>query len=627
MPGARARRPAAARIAPIAAARARRGGRSGSLGLLASLALWGCSAVSAIDTAPRWPTPIRGMVVSEHPLATAVGRSVLEDGGNAADAAVATALALAVVYPQAGNLGGGGFAVWVPHDGEPRALDFRETAPRSGRADRYRVDGRVDAGLSQTGALAVGVPGSPAGLWELHLKLGSGRFDFEDLAAPAIALANDGFAVDVHLESALRSQKVRARMERSPAARRTFYPGGIPLRQGQLLVQPELGRTLRTFAQAGPRAFYRGDNAERLVREVDRLMREDDLGGGWIDAEDLAGYRPVWRTPLRGWFRGREIVTMPPPSSGGILLLQVLSVLEGLPLEAERERVLETASFAGTDLSHRGYGPALGIDDRILHWWIEALRWAFAGRAEYMGDPDFVDVPVRELLSPEWIATCRVSIEAEATPDLKPWLPDLPPESTETTHLSVLDEDGNAVSLTTTLNSSFGSGVVVEGGGYLLNNEMDDFALPDGVANQFGLVGSSANWPAPNKRPLSSMTPTVVRDGGSVVTIVIGSPGGPRIISSVIGVLLRILLFEEDLETAVAAPRVHQQWRPPHSEFEAGWDRTLIESLATRRGHEVRIVEKPWASVQVIQCPVGGEPIGVSDSRRGGAALAQRKDD
>jgi len=596
-----------------------------AIALAACALLPACRAVSAIDTAPKWPTPERGMAVSEHPLATEVGRTILERGGNAADAAVATALALAVVYPQAGNLGGGGFAIWVPHDGEPRALDFREVAPRSGNAERYRSDdGSVDARRSRSGALSIGVPGTPAGLWALYEELGSGRLSFEELALPAMMLAVDGFAVDGHLERALRKQEVRARMQRSSAARHTFYPDGIPLRQGQRLVQPDLGRTLLAFAQSGPRAFYRGDNADRLVREVGRLMREDGITGGWIDADDLEDYEPEWRTPLRGWFRGVEIITMPPPSSGGILLLQVLSVLEGLPIEAERQRVLETAAFQDVDLKDRGHGPALGFDDRILHWWIEALRWAFAGRAEYMGDPDFVDVPVRDLLSDVWIATCRVSIEANARPDVRPWLPDLPPESSETTHLSVLDEDGNAVSLTTTLNSSFGSGVVVEGGGYLLNNEMDDFALPGGVANQFGLVGSAANWPAPRKRPLSSMTPTVLRDGGSVVTLVIGSPGGPRIISSVIGVLLRVLLFEESLEDAVSAPRLHQQWKPEHTEFELGWDEALVENLNTRRGHDARIVDKTWGSVQAIQCPMGGEPIGVSDWRRGGLALRQR---
>ncbi len=601
--------------------------RRHALALTAALWLAGaCRSVEAIEDAPPWPTPKRGMVVSEQRFATEVGASILDLGGNAVDAAVATALALAVVYPQAGNLGGGGFAVYVPHGGDPVALDFRETAPRSAAPERFRgADGAIDPARTRSGALAVGVPGSPAGLWALHDAYGSGRLSWSDLVWPALQLAADGFTVDRHLHDDLLDPDVRARMSASPAALATFYPGGEPLARGARLRQPELAETLVTLSREGPRSFYTGAIAELIVREIERLA---DLAGEdepWITKQDLAEYQPVWRKPLAGWFRGHEIITMPPPSSGGIIVLQALSVLEGLPIEAQRERVLDEQRIRGTDVAARGHGPELGFDERLLHWWIEALRWTFAGRAEYMGDPDFGPVPVAELLSAAWIASCRVGLGETAQPELRPQLQAPPPEGSQTTHLSVLDGDGNAVSLTTTLNSEFGAGVVVTGAGFFLNNEIDDFALLGGVPNQFGLVGSAANLIAPGKRPLSSMTPTVVRDGGYAVTMVLGSPGGPRIITSVFGVLVRTLLLGQDLESAVRAPRLHQQWRPVHTEFEPGWDAALVDQLRTRRGHDVHTTDWRWGSVQAIALPIGGEPIGFSDPRRGGSAQAQRR--
>lgn len=601
--------------------------------LLSVLAVAGCRSVEAIDRAPSWPTPQRGMVVSEHRLATEVGVSILDIGGNAVDAAVATAFALAVVYPSAGNLGGGGFAVYSPHEGEPAALDFRETAPRAADPERYRgPDGAIDPQRARSGAFAVGIPGSPAGLRALFDQHGSQHISWASVVYPAVLLAERGFLVDERLSEELEDHEVRERMQRSPAALATFYPDGQPLVAGTRLIQPELAATLTLIARDGPRGFYTGDSARLLVREVSRLARAAGDSRPWITEQDLAGYEPVWREPLLGWFRGHEIVTMPPPSSGGIILLQALSVLEGLPIEAQREKVLKDQAIRAEDLTQRGHGPALGLDDRILHWWIEVLRWTFAGRAEYMGDPgpdpeDAGRVPVDALLSPAWIATCRVGLGERAQPELLPFLPETPEESSETTHVSVLDEDGNAVSLTTTLNSSFGSGVLVPGGGYLLNNEMDDFALLGRVPNQFGLVGSDANLIRPGRRPLSSMTPTVVRDGGHAVTLVIGSPGGPRIISSVLAVLFRTLLFGQDLESAVAAPRLHQQWRPEYTDFEPGWDPQLLEMLRTRRGHDVRETEREWGSVQAIGLTIGGEPVGVSDPRSGGTAQAQREID
>ena len=551
------------------------------------------------------------MVVSEHPLATTVGKSLLEAGGNAADAAVATAFALAVVYPQAGNLGGGGFALWVPHDpaAPPLALDFRETAPAAATPALYLdPEGRVVPERSLAGPLAVAVPGSPLGLWAFHRELG--RLPFAQVVAPAIVLARDGFSVDAWLALALRKPELRARLVAGGMARAVFYPGGEPLSEGDLLVQEVLADTLARIASAGPDGFYRGDVAEAILGAIEPR-------GGVLSRADLAGYRPRWREPLRGWFRGLEIITMPPPSSGGLVLLQVLSMLDGLPLDDEllrtrAERVYEEP-VASAD--------PVGLSGRALHWWIEALRAAFADRVRHMGDPDFWDVPVDELLSPRNIAARRTSIGELANAGVEP-LAVPPREGGETTHLSVLDDEGNAVSLTTTLNSTFGSGIMVRGGGFLLNNEIDDFSIVSGVPDQFGLVGGSANALAPRKRPLSSMTPTVLREGGQTVRMVLGSPGGPKIISSVIEVILRTEVYGQSLADAVRAPRLHQQWSPSETLVEPGFDPRLLQDLQNRN-HTVRVLSERFGSVQAIRTEAGGAPVGASDPRRGGAVGAE----
>lgn len=555
------------------------------------------------------------MVVSEHPLASAVGVDILRRGGNAADAAVATAFALAVCYPTAGNLGGGGLALWVPAEGAPRALDFRETAPQRARSEVYFDEhGRPVPGRLTEGPLSVAVPGSPAGLHALFTDHGSGRLSFEELVEPATRLARRGFPVDATLAYDLSRPNTRARLEASPGARALFYPGGEPLQQGKLLVQPDLAETLSRIGRRGPDGFYRGEVARAVVRELESLhgdVRAVALDGPWIGEDDLMGYSVVWRTPLRGWFRGQEVLTMPPPSSGGIILLQVLSLVDGFPIGTERAQGLARRSEIAQDVTAEGLTP------RIVHWWIEALRVAFAERAEHLGDPDFHDVPVERLLSPEWVAERRVSIGEEARPDTVP-MPES--EGTNTTHLSVLDQAGNAVSMTTTLNSAFGSGILVRGGGFLLNNEMDDFALGGSASNQYGLVGGEANAVRPGKRPLSSMTPTVLRGGGHRVSMVLGSPGGPRIITAVTAVVLRTLVFEQDLEAAVQAPRFHQQWNPTTTDFEPGWPEPLLEELE-RRDHVLERRDERWASVQAIRVLANGKVQGVSDPRRAGAAL------
>lgn len=578
--------------------------RAAALGPL--LVLASCAALPRFDEGGTWPVPRAGMVVSEQPLATEAGVEILEQGGNAADAAVAVALALAVVHPQAGNLGGGGFAVWVAHDPSkaPQFLDFRECAPAGLRAEAFLgPDGVLVPERSLETGLGVGVPGSPRGLWEFQRKLG--RLSFARVAAPALALAKEGFVVNRWLAEELRDE--RDKLARHPGARALFFAGEEPLAEGAILRQPELAQTLERLVRNGPEGFYLGEVAERLVVEVERE-------GGVLSLDDLAGYRVAWRKPLVGWFRGLEILTAPPPSSGGVALLQVLAMLDGFPLDEER-------------VSVRNEDPAdpVGLSWRALHWWIESMRLAFADRAEFLGDPDYTPVPVEALLSPSRINAMRVGIGEFANPGVRPRTA-ARPEGTHTTHLSVLDAEGNAVSLTTTLNTSFGTGIVARGTGVVLNDEIDDFSILAGTPNAYGLVGGEANALRPGKRPLSSMTPVIVRDGGQVVKYVLGSPGGPRIITSVLEVLLRTVVYGQDLETAVAAPRLHQQWSPSATLVEPGWDELLLQGLRNQ-DHVLEPRAEPWGRVQAIAVDVGGEPVGVSDPRGGGSALraARRK--
>ncbi len=599
------------RAALLTGRRSQFAGRPGSTRLLASalaglatLGLGACSTPNRdVSQEPPPGPPAEAMVVAEHPLAVSAGLAILDAGGNAADAAVATALALAVVYPQAGNLGGGGLAIVVPHGDAngARAIDFRETAPAALTADLF-LDGAGDPvrERSLTGHLAAGVPGSAAGLTRLHQEFGS--LSLEVVALPAIRLALDGFPVDPFLARDLRQPVLRARLEQSAGSRALFYPGGEALSVGQILRQPELAKTLQRLASEGPQGFYRGPVADAIAAEMRR-------GGGVMTAQDLAGYTALWSMPLRGWFRGREVITMPPPSSGGVLLLQVMGMLSGLPLDADRENVAESGEVQAGG----------GVGGQALHWWIEAMRLGFADRAEHLGDPGYVTVPIEQLLAPKWIAERRVSIGPRARPDVSPLVLAPPEGGGETTHLCVLDGEGNAVSMTTTLNTTFGSGVLVPGAGFLLNNEMDDFSMLPGVPNAYGLVGSEANSIQGGKRPLSSMTPTVVLDDRGAVELVIGSPGGPRIISSVLQVALRLLVYEQTPVEAVLAPRVHQQWKPLWTSVEPGFPEELAQKLEAR-GHELHRGDRRWASVQVIQVLPSGDVRGASDPRRGGVA-------
>jgi gamma-glutamyltranspeptidase / glutathione hydrolase len=496
------------------------------------------------------------MVTTDAPLATDVGVAVLRAGGTAVDAAIATAFALAVVYPEAGNIGGGGFLVVRTADGASAALDFREMAPAVAHADMYLDAAGHVTDRSVTGHLASGVPGSVMGLWEAHRRFGT--VPWPELLAPAIHLAADGFIVDADLAGSISEE--RERLLRFPASAALFLPGGEPLREGTHWRNPELATVLRRIAEHGPDGFYRGETADLIAAEMRR-------GGGVITLADLAAYRAVWREPIVFEHRGRTVISMPPPSSGGLTLALMANILEGY------------------DLARMGWRSA-----DHLHVMTEAMRRAFADRNEFLGDPDFVPIPTARFLSKQRAAELRRSITLErATPsaDVTPVAAGRTGSGDHTTHFSVVDPYGNAVALTTTINSLYGSAVTVTGAGFVLNNEMDDFTARPGVPNQFGLVQGEANAIAPGKRMLSAMTPTIVVEDGAVV-LVTGARGGPRIISAVYQVLSNTLDFGMDVGAAVNAPRVHHQHLPDILYYEANGLQDSDVAALVARGHDVR---------------------------------------
>ncbi len=529
-----------------------------------------------------------GCVVCAEPQAAHVGLQVLKDGGNAVDAAVATALALAVTHPSAGNLGGGGFMVIRMADGRTAALDFREEAPSRAHRDMYlQEDGSVHPDKSLWGSLAGGVPGSPAGLEHARAKFGTRPLQM--LAAPAIRLARDGFEVDHFLARGLAAK--RRIFERFPTTQRIFYRNGAPLRQGEKLVQADLAATLERFAARGFEGFYKGETAQRFAAH-------QAATGGLITTKDLAAYRVQEREVLRTDYRGLEVIAMPPVSSGGVALLQMLELLEPY------------------DLRDSGYGSA-----RSIHLLSEAMRRAYADRARWLGDPDHFDVPVEGLLDAEYLAKRRASIRLDRVSEVDMGLPPGAPEGEDTTHFSVVDAAGNAVSCTTTINSSYGAGIVVDGCGFFLNNEMDDFSAKPGVPNQFGLIGYEANSIEPGKRPLSSMTPILVTEDDQI-RYVLGSPGGGRIINTVLQVFLNLAEHRMPLDDAVAAPRIHHQWKP-ETLF---WERNALnpdsQRILERMGHVFADGPSGIGRCQAIEVTRSGERIGAADPRSGGAAVA-----
>jgi gamma-glutamyltranspeptidase/glutathione hydrolase len=524
-----------------------------------------------------------GMVASAHPLATAVGVEVLDRGGNAIDAAVAVGFALAVVLPEAGNIGGGGYLVHRDAGGETVALDYRETAPAAATRDMYLDETGALTDKSRIGHLASGVPGSVAGLEEMHRELGT--LPWAELVAPAIELAR-AHALDEPRRA--NREAAAEKLLRFPAAAELFVPGGEPPAAGTVVHNPDLARTLERIAERGAAGFYDGETADLVVAEMER-------GGGLITRADLASYRPSWRDPLRIRYRGHTVWSMPPSSSGGVTLGIVLNVLDGV------DRL-----------------PRLGSAE-LHHLETEAMRWAFVDRNRWLGDPDFVEMPLDRLLSQRHAAELRRRIEPDRA-GRTPTDP-APDESESTTHYSIVDGDGNAASVTTTINSLFGNGVVVTGAGFLLNDEMDDFAAKPGEPNQFGLVQGEANAIEPGKRMLSSMSPTIVEDRGGDLLLVVGTPGGSTIITTVFQVVSNVIDHRMSLADAVAAPRINHQALPDRLFFEPGGLGTETRAELLAMGYELE-ERMDWSGdVQAILRLDDGDWVGVSDPRRGGAAM------
>lgn len=558
----------------------------------------------ALDQRPADPAPIiandarilpalatHGMVASQEVKASRIGVDILRRGGNAVDAAVAVGFALAVTLPRAGNLGGGGFMmVHLAKQKKTIAIDYRETAPADTASDVFLdKEGEFVPERSQSSGLGVGVPGTVAGLALAHRKYGSGKLTLAQLIAPAIALARNGFIVEDDLADSL--PQAARRLNRYASSRAIFlHPNGTPLGRGDRLVQRDLARTLQRIARQGEAGFYQGETAQKLIASI----RERS---GRMTLDDLKSYQVVEREPVRGTYRGHEIVSMPPPSSGGVHLIELLNILEAWPIG---------------DYGHNSA--------QTVHLMAEAMKHAYADRSEFMGDPDFVKMPEKGLLSKAYAKQVREQIspdKAKPSIEIKPANPQ-PYESDQTTHYSVVDKDGNAVSNTYTLNFSYGLGLVADGTGVLLNNELDDFAAKAGAMNAYGLLGGAANAPAPRKRPLSSMTPTFVFKNGEL-EIVTGSPGGSRIITIVLQIIMNIIDHGMNAAEATEAVRVHHQWQPDELRVERGLSIDTIKLLEAK-GHNVRI-GSTFGSAQTIY-RAEGMLMGTSDTRqRGGGAV------
>jgi gamma-glutamyltranspeptidase/glutathione hydrolase len=545
---------------------------------------------SAATRDPVWGK--RGLVATVSPLASAAGAQILREGGNAADAAVAVGFALSVTWPSAGNLGGGGFALVRTSDAKTDFIDYRETAPALAQSDFYLdAKGEVIPDASTVGYRAVGTPGTVAGLALLHKQYGS--LPWKKVLEPARRLAVEGFIVDESLASSLEGS--RSLLEKFPDSRHIFLKDGKGIKVGDKFIQPELGWTIRQIQKQGSDAFYKGDVARRLIDAIKK-------GGGALTSEDLASYKAVSRKPLTGRYKNYEILTAPPPSSGGPLLIAMLGMLEK------------------DDLNKLGFGSAA-----YNHLLVETMRRAFADRSEWFGDPDFIKNPLAEILNPDYIASRRSSISSlKATPsqDIKPGTFEVK-ESTETTHFTVVDAKGMIVSNTYTLNGSFGSGATAAGTGILLNNEMDDFSSKPGSPNMYGLLQSTRNAIGPKKRPLSSMTPTIVLENNQPI-LALGSPGGPTIINSVFQVTLNTLEFGMDIQAAIDAPKLHHQWMPDRIRAEPFGINPDTKRLMEAMGHA--FADKPFffGDVQAVRFDQKRQQwSGGSDSRHGGAVVAE----
>lgn len=522
-----------------------------------------------------------GMVASEQQLASQVGIEILKRGGNAVDAAVAVGFTLAVVLPNAGNLGGGGFLL-LHHaqTGQNIALDFREVAPQKSHPDMYLDSkGQIIKNLSLYSHQAIGVPGSVAGLEYALKKWGS--LSLAEVMAPAIKLADQGFIISPTLAHVLTLEKDN--LAQWPSTRQIFFKADQPLKTGDRLIQKDLAQSLRLIAAQGSRVFYHGEIGDKIIAQIQQHQ-------GLMQKQDLQNYRVIERQPVRGTYRGYDIISMPPPSSGGVHIIQILNILERYPL---RDWGVNSA--------------------QSIHYLTESMKLAYADRAEYLGDPDFIQIPVQGLISKKYAATLAQRISAEtATPSrhIRPNDP-LPFEHDQTTHYSVVDQKGNAVAVTYTLNMDFGSGIVAAGTGILLNNEMDDFSAKAGVPNAFGLIGNQANAIAANKRPLSSMTPTLVMKDQRP-WLITGSPGGSRIISTVLQTIINSIDFDMNPAEAAATPRIHHQWQPDELRIEKGISADSI-AILKQRGHQLQ-QKSSMGKTQTIQI-INGQYDGYSDPR------------
>ncbi|WP_431357443.1 gamma-glutamyltransferase [Hymenobacter lucidus] len=562
------------------------------LSLLALAALLACTRTtaptSAVTTPAVTPSPAaatgspttaaglgvtaaNAMVVSAHPEASRIGLDILRKGGNAYDAAVAVQFALAVALPVAGNIGGGGFLLYRSADKQEGALDFRETAPAAASRDMYLdKQGNVVPNLSTAGHLAVGVPGTVAGMVALHQKLG--KLTWAELVQPAVNLAAHGLALTAKEAAGLNSTRA-VFVKYNPGKPLAYLaPGNGTWQPGDTIRYPELAATLSRIRDQGRAGFYEGRTADLLTAEMKR-------GKGLVTKQDLKKYEPKWRAPLHGQYRGYEITTFPPPSSGGVALLQMLQMLEPF------------------DLGKAGWHSPTGV-----HLITEAQRRVYADRATYLGDPDFGRVPVTQLLDKSYNAQRMTTIQPHrATPSASvtagPGLPAY--ESDQTTHYSIVDAQGNAVSCTTTLNGAYGSKVVVAGAGFLLNNEMDDFSAKAGVPNAYGLVGGTANAIRPGKRMLSSMTPAILTRNGKL-QMVVGTPGGSTIITSVLQTILHVIDYDMTLQQAVAAPRLHHQWLPDQIDAEQDALTPAAADSLRQRGYRIN-PRGAWGRVDAIR--------------------------
>lgn len=547
-------------------------------------------------SSPLYPAsrqPVRahhGVVVSASPIASDVGLHVLKDGGNAVDASIAVGFALAVVYPSAGNIGGGGFMViHDAHTDKEFSFDFRERAPAAAYRDMYLDrDGEVIPRLSRVGYRASGVPGTVAGYYLAWTR--NGTLPWERLVAPSIALAEEGFEVSYSLSQSLKSASDL--LSNCSESKRIFLRSGKFFQEGDLFCQPELARTLRLIAELGPEPFYEGEIANLIFNDM-------QANGGLITKDDLEDYSAILREPIRGSYRDFEIISMGPPSSGGVVLLEMLNMLERFPL------------------SKLGFNSS-----ETIHLKAEVMRRAFADRAEFLGDPDFNDLPIQRLVSKEYARSWTADLRPDwATPSdaISAGQPTAQ-ISEQTTHFSVVDADGNGVATTTTINGSYGSGITIRGAGFLMNNEMDDFSSKPGFPNSYGLIQGQANSIAAGKRPLSAMTPTVVKKDGKLF-MVVGSPGGPTIINTVLQVILNVVDFGLTIQEAVDAPRVHHQWKPDVIIAERNAMARDVSDALRARGHAIEIRNSIGDAHSILIQPDGvrlGAPDPRSDSKASG---------